>query len=266
MVNAPEMPLPTLAPIQIPYDVSPPGARLESLDEYNVAVNNLPRMHPTGAEPTRDDAILQTPAVHDAPTQNTTGTSQGEIGEDAPMPGYSASEKEIAALGLAALDGALNGTLDGTLDGVQDGALDGSQDAAQEKEDLAVKTEAQGAADLSTVPSSKPAGRSHKVSTSKPSEGSSDKRFLCYICIKLFTRRRSVRDHIKKIHNDTNFDMARAIEVTVDPETGESVIPLAELVRHLGRLLSKRILSQLQLPLLERNGPHLTRLLHRPLL
>jgi COMPASS component SPP1 len=190
-------------------------------------------MHPTGAEPTRDDAILQTPLVQDAPTQNTTGTSQGEIGEDAPMPGYSTSEKEIAALGLAALDGALNGTLDGTLDGVQDGALDGSQDAAQEKEDLAVKTEAQGAADLSTVPSSKPAGRSHKVSTSKPSEGSSDKRFLCYICIKLFTRRRSVRDHIKKIHNDTNFDMARAIEVTVDPETGESVIPLAELVKTL---------------------------------
>jgi COMPASS component SPP1 len=134
---------------------------------------------------------------------------------DQPISGYTASEKEMAVLGLAALDG------------VQE------EDAEDEDEESAIKSEVQGASDLTAVPRPKPVKRPHKVPAAKPSEGSSDKRFLCYICIKLFTRRRSVRDHIKKIHNDTKFDVARAIEVTVDPETGESIIPLAELVKTL---------------------------------
>ncbi len=210
MVNAPQLPPPTLAPIQPQYDVSPPGTRLERLDDHKVDMNNLSGMHSVGAEPVQSDTILPDASYDEAPTEDSTGVTQGGIMRDRPTSGYTASEKEIAALGLAALDG-----------------------AQEEDEDSAVKTEAQGASDIGVVPPSKPTNRSQKVQTSKPSEGSSDKRFLCYICIKLFTRRRSVRDHIKKIHNDNNFDMARAIEVTVDPETGESIIPLSELAKTL---------------------------------
>lgn len=159
-------------------------------------------------DPAKSISVLQNVILDGSSTQGTVCTSQGLASEDGFISGYTASEKAIAALGLAALDGAQEG-----------------------EGDSAVKTEAQGAQDLTALPPSKPATRGHKPP--RPSEGSSDKRFLCYICIKLFTRRRSVRDHIKKIHNDNNFDMARAIEVTVDPETGESVIPLAELVRTL---------------------------------
>ena len=203
------MPPPTLAPIQLQYDVSPPAAQLESLGELKIDANHLNGMQVVDCASTQNDTILPD-ALKEEPTQGGTGATQGTIMVNTPISGYTASEREIAALGLAALDG------------------------AQEEEDVpVVETEAQGASDLTAPPPSKPRNRSHKVPAAKPSEGSSDKRFLCYICIKLFTRRRSVRDHIKKIHNDNNFDMARAIEVTVDPETGESVIPLAELVKTL---------------------------------
>ncbi|KAF7510627.1 hypothetical protein GJ744_006239 [Endocarpon pusillum] len=210
MVKASHLPPPTLAPIQPQYDISPPGTRIESLDEHKVNANRLPGMHSVGPEPAQTDTTLPDVAHDEAPTQLDTATTQDDVTESRPISGYPASEKEIAALSLAALDG-----------------------ASDEGEDATVKTEAQEVPNTGVRPRSKPVNRLQRVPAAKPSEGSSDKRFLCYICIKLFTRRRSVRDHIKKIHNDTNFDIARAIEVTVDPETGDSVIPLADLVKTL---------------------------------
>ncbi len=210
IVKPPQLPPPTLAPIQPHYDISPPGAPLQSLDEHKTDMNRLPGMHSVDAEPTHTDNDPPDVANDESATQVDTSAMQEDVMESRPASGYLASEKEIAALSLAALDGTL-----------------------EEGEDATIKTEAQEGPGSGTRPRSKPVNRLHKVPAAKPSEGSSDKRFLCYVCIKLFTRRRSVRDHIKKIHNDTNFDMARAIEVTVDPETGESVIPLADLVKTL---------------------------------
>jgi PHD-finger len=210
LVDVPHIPPPTLPPIQPHYDVSPPETRLESLSERNIASNRAGEMRSVNAKAPHTNPELSNLPLEEAFNPDVTGDNQDITMEDVSVSTYTAPEAEIAALGLAALDG-----------------------AQDEEEQSAVKTEAQGLPDLTTVPVSKAVNRPHKVSTSKPSEGSSDKRFLCYICIKLFTRRRSVRDHIKKIHNDSNFDIARAIEVTVDPETGESVIPLAELVKTL---------------------------------
>lgn len=53
----------------------------------------------------------------------------------------------------------------------------------------------------------------------------SDKRYLCHVCNKLFTRRRSVKDHINKIHPGHTFDPDKSIEVIVDPATGIPVDP-----------------------------------------
>lgn len=210
MVHAPHVPPPTLAPIQPQYDISPPGTRPEILGHLKVIANSSPAMDSVETEPAESKPIISNAAIYEETTSGSVGASQGGVADGRPESSYTGSEEQIAALGLAALDG-----------------------AQDEDEESAVKAEAQGAPDLDAVPPSKPASRPHKASTSKPSEGSSDKRFLCYICVKLFTRRRSVRDHIKKIHNDTNFDVARAIEVIVDPETGESLIPLADLVKTL---------------------------------
>ena len=71
----------------------------------------------------------------------------------------------------------------------------------------------------------------------KKSEGlQSNKRYICYLCRVadnqegaekelLFTRRRSVRDHIAKIHKTDDWHPERAIEVIVDPNTGKPVNP-----------------------------------------
>jgi len=53
-----------------------------------------------------------------------------------------------------------------------------------------------------------------------------DRRYLCYLCNKLFTRRRSVRDHISKIHNTKTWEPLRSLEIIVEPSTGEPVEPL----------------------------------------
>lgn len=53
-----------------------------------------------------------------------------------------------------------------------------------------------------------------------------DRRYLCYLCNKLFTRRRSVRDHLSKIHNTKTWEPSRSLEIIVEPETGEPVEPL----------------------------------------
>ncbi len=210
LINMARIPSPTLPPIQPQYDVVPPGTKLESLNEQDIVLPKLPQTRSVDAHASDIDPQQSKLSLDEVLTQDITGDGQIRTMEDMSPSKYRVPEEEIAALGLAALDG------------------------AQEEEDRpAVKTEAQGPPDLTTLPVSKAVSRLQKGSTSKPSEGSSDKRFLCYICIKLFTRRRSVRDHIKKIHNDHNFDMARAIEVTVDPETGESIIPLEDLVKTL---------------------------------
>lgn len=59
------------------------------------------------------------------------------------------------------------------------------------------------------------------IHSSKNEGQHTDKRYLCYICNKLFTRRRSVRDHIAKIHTVKSWEPTRSLEVTVDPITGE---------------------------------------------
>ena len=69
-----------------------------------------------------------------------------------------------------------------------------------------------------------------KASSSRPKKSSSknegqhtDKRYLCYICNKLFTRRRSVRDHIAKIHSVKQWEPSKSLEIIVDPITGEPI-------------------------------------------
>ncbi|RMZ88282.1 hypothetical protein DV736_g4488, partial [Chaetothyriales sp. CBS 134916] len=68
------------------------------------------------------------------------------------------------------------------------------------------------------------------VHSSKNEGQHTDKRYLCYICNKLFTRRRSVRDHINKIHNVKTWEPQRSLEITVDPATGEPVERLEDTI------------------------------------
>ncbi|KAJ4666579.1 COMPASS (complex proteins associated with Set1p) component [Exophiala dermatitidis] len=68
------------------------------------------------------------------------------------------------------------------------------------------------------------------VHSSKNEGQHTDRRFLCYLCNKLFTRRRSVRDHISKIHNTKTWEPLRSLEVIVDPVTGEPVEPLEDIL------------------------------------
>ena len=69
-----------------------------------------------------------------------------------------------------------------------------------------------------------------KKSSSKNEGQHTDKRYLCYICNKLFTRRRSVRDHIAKIHSVKQWEPSKSLEIIVDPITGE---PTEEVQRQL---------------------------------
>ena len=71
----------------------------------------------------------------------------------------------------------------------------------------------------------------------KPSKHSSknegqhtDRRYLCYLCTKLFTRRRSVRDHIAKIHSVKSWEPLRSLEVIVDPVSGEPTEPIEDII------------------------------------
>lgn len=57
-----------------------------------------------------------------------------------------------------------------------------------------------------------------------------DRRYLCYVCLKLFTRRRSVRDHINKIHGEKTWEPTRSLEVVVEPHTGEPIEPLEDII------------------------------------
>lgn len=84
---------------------------------------------------------------------------------------------------------------------------------------------------------SKEKTKREKVDKDKPSKHSSknegqhtDKRYLCYHCNKLFTRRRSVRDHIAKIHNVKSWEPVRSLEVVVEPLTGEPIEALEDII------------------------------------
>jgi COMPASS component SPP1 len=68
------------------------------------------------------------------------------------------------------------------------------------------------------------------IHSSKNEGQHTDRRYLCYLCHKLFTRRRSVRDHISKIHNIKTWEPVRSLEVVVDPISGEPVEPLEDIV------------------------------------
>ncbi|KAK4934917.1 COMPASS (complex proteins associated with Set1p) component [Elasticomyces elasticus] len=92
----------------------------------------------------------------------------------------------------------------------------------------------------STKPRCKHPGKSRKSDANGPPKSSihssknegqhTDRRYLCYLCNKLFTRRRSVRDHISKIHNTKTWEPVRSLEVIVDPNSGEPIEPLEEII------------------------------------
>ncbi len=120
---------------------------------------------------------------------------------------------------------------------------------AEGSADRDVSMLSQGDMDLDSVPlSQQNSGEKDKKSSSKtprpresekekPSKHSSknegqhtDRRYLCYLCTKLFTRRRSVRDHIAKIHSVKSWEPLRSLEVIVDPTSGEPVEPVEDII------------------------------------
>ncbi|KEF58586.1 uncharacterized protein A1O9_06512 [Exophiala aquamarina CBS 119918] len=83
----------------------------------------------------------------------------------------------------------------------------------------------------STKPKQDPnAAPKSSVHSSKNEGQHTDRRYLCYLCNKLFTRRRSVRDHISKIHNTKTWEPVRSLEIVVDPITGEPSEPLEDII------------------------------------
>lgn len=77
-------------------------------------------------------------------------------------------------------------------------------------------------------PESEPRSTIH---SSKNEGQHTDKRYLCYMCNKLFTRRRSVRDHLAKIHSVKTWEPSRSLEVTVDPISGEPTEPIEDIIK-----------------------------------
>lgn len=68
------------------------------------------------------------------------------------------------------------------------------------------------------------------IHSSKNEGQHTDRRYLCYLCNKLFTRRRSVRDHISKIHNTKTWEPVRSLEIIVEPLSGEPIEPLEDII------------------------------------
>lgn len=104
-------------------------------------------------------------------------------------------------------------------------------DVSQEGAQLQTTGQSRESAESAAVLKPKP-----KKSTTKDEGMHSDKRYLCYLCNKLFTRRRSVRDHISKIHNIKTWDPTRSLEIIVDPTSGECVEPLEEQIAKAGQV------------------------------
>jgi COMPASS component SPP1 len=97
----------------------------------------------------------------------------------------------------------------------------GHQDAAAKDKKSKTAKDADGDKDKAPKP----------TKHSSKNEGQhTDRRYLCYICNKLFTRRRSVRDHIAKIHSVKSWEPLRSLEVIVDPHSGEPLEPLEDVI------------------------------------
>ena len=185
--------------------------------------------------------------------QRTNSTSFGVDGFSV-MPEVPRRDSEMTNLdaGYNAFDGQFE--LNTQLTGMSDGAFDESQqmtmdtDLTMQDAELPVAAMEDGAENNLPTPSS-----SRRKSTNskrgkrertedgedqpkKPSKHSSknegqhtDKRYLCYVCDKLFTRRRSVRDHISKIHGTKTWEPVRSLEVIVEPSTGEPIESLEDI-------------------------------------
>jgi COMPASS component SPP1 len=143
------------------------------------------------------------PDVVDAPVQDSLGFG---------------AEQELAQIAEQATESIARG---------DNPATDGSQEGAQSL----TTGQLQESADNASIVKPKP-----KKSTTKDEGMHSDKRYLCYLCNKLFTRRRSVRDHISKIHNIKTWDPTRSLEIIVDPTSGECVEPLEEQIAKAGQV------------------------------
>jgi uncharacterized C2H2 Zn-finger protein len=113
----------------------------------------------------------------------------------------------------------------GEVGSVETGAPELKPNAEDGEEYMEIKPDPDSTAPVTLPP--KPIPRKQTSTSSRPkTEGlDSDKRYLCHICNKLFTRRRSVKDHINKIHPGHTFDAEKSIEVIVDPATGLPVDP-----------------------------------------
>ena len=77
--------------------------------------------------------------------------------------------------------------------------------------------------------------KKEKSGSQKPSDTglNTNKRFLCHICERLLTRKRSVRDHLNKQHKITASEPAALI--IVDPKTGVPVEPIQVQVEKMKR-------------------------------
>lgn len=74
-------------------------------------------------------------------------------------------------------------------------------------------------------------GKPKDTKHSSKNEGQhTDRRYLCYICHKLFTRRRSVRDHLNKIHGEKTWEPQKSLEVVVEPHSGEPIEPIEDII------------------------------------
>lgn len=159
----------------------------------------LEGQHSVAMEPSLD----MQPDVVDAPVQDPLGFG---------------AEQELAHIAEQATESIARG----------DSAIaEGSQERAQSQ----TIDQSQESTGNPAVPKPKP-----KKSTTKDEGMHSDKRYLCYLCNKLFTRRRSVRDHISKIHNIKTWDPTRSLEIIVDPASGECVEPLEEQIAKAGQV------------------------------
>lgn len=114
--------------------------------------------------------------------------------------------------------------------------LEGLEDTANDAMDIDSQPQADGKpnAKKSTKPRKRqdPEAEPRSSVHSSKNEGQhTDKRYLCYMCNKLFTRRRSVRDHLAKIHSVKSWEPLRSLEVTVDPVSGEPVEPIEDVIK-----------------------------------
>ena len=108
---------------------------------------------------------------------------------------------------------------------VATGATELTTNAQDAEDSMEIKPEPDSAVTETLPPKTVPRKQTNSSARPKTEGLDSDKRYLCHVCNKLFTRRRSVKDHINKIHPGHTFDAEKSIEVIVDPATGLPVDP-----------------------------------------